>query len=552
MGSGCKRCGDRQGHAARRRDASRLLEVMPRQAAELVVDNDQTRLPAELPSFGTQKLRWLCNKKHIFWASISERRNGKECTTCNKGKQSSILEIRVFSEIKKIFPGALWRYRDTGIELDIFLPEISVGIEVDGYPWHLEKIAIDQTKSNFFSERGVTIYRLRDKRLPDIESALTFQNWGKVISVVKDFFYFLADKPQFSDFRAQLVGSAELPDFTNDLLFNQIYSTFPAPPSEQSIASLYSEVSEEFDLIANYPLRPEMFSPGSNARVWWKCKDGHRWITSVAKRTGEKTNCPDCFKSAKYKVWDVKTFVNESIKRHGADRYDYSRSVFVNSKTPIEIICPDHGSFFQAPGSHAVAGQGCPRCAGKDRATEDFISEARRVHGTRFDYSRSIYRGIREKVEIICARHGVFQQVADYHLQGQGCQKCGLRNAQSITIEGRSFVSISEACRAYGVSSASVFKRMTRTGSSAADSITAVAKAKSRVRHVSIDGKHFPSLNAAAKHFGLFSATIARRSRMTGETIEQALLHFLNKSDGGRRKGAMNSVDDTAQQSDPS
>ena len=31
------------------------------------------------------------------------------------------------------------------------------------------------------------------------------------------------------------------------------------------------------------------------------------------------------------------------------NKYDYSKMNYVNIDTPIEIICPEHGSFFQSP-----------------------------------------------------------------------------------------------------------------------------------------------------------------------------------------------------------
>ena len=34
------------------------------------------------------------------------------------------------------------------------------------------------------------------------------------------------------------------------------------------------------------------------------------------------------------------------------DRYDYSKVEYSNQITKVEIICPDHGSFFQRPCDH--------------------------------------------------------------------------------------------------------------------------------------------------------------------------------------------------------
>lgn len=44
------------------------------------------------------------------------------------------------------------------------------------------------------------------------------------------------------------------------------------------------------------------------------------------------------------------------------NKYDYSLIEYVDSKTKINIVCPEHGEFSQIPASH-LRGYGCPGCA---------------------------------------------------------------------------------------------------------------------------------------------------------------------------------------------
>lgn len=55
-----------------------------------------------------------------------------------------------------------------------------------------------------------------------------------------------------------------------------------------------------------------------------------------------------------------------------------------------------------------------------------FIERARAVHGDKYDYSNVHYVNIKKKVTITCKMHGSFNQVAETHLDGSGCPKCGL------------------------------------------------------------------------------------------------------------------------------
>lgn len=58
------------------------------------------------------------------------------------------------------------------------------------------------------------------------------------------------------------------------------------------------------------------------------------------------------------------------------------------------------------------------------KTTEQFVQEAKLVHGDKYDYSITNYKTASEKVEILCPEHGVFSQEASSHLKGCGCPKC--------------------------------------------------------------------------------------------------------------------------------
>ena len=58
-------------------------------------------------------------------------------------------------------------------------------------------------------------------------------------------------------------------------------------------------------------------------------------------------------------------FIKQARNVHG-DKYDYSKVEYVNSKTKICIICPIHGEFWQTPDNH-LHGKGCPKCANETR-----------------------------------------------------------------------------------------------------------------------------------------------------------------------------------------
>jgi Zn finger protein HypA/HybF involved in hydrogenase expression len=126
---------------------------------------------------------------------------------------------------------------------------------------------------------------------------------------------------------------------------------------------------------------------------------------------------------------NLNTFIERSEKKHGKV-YDYSQVKYKNTIEPVTILCQKHGKFEQAPYSH-WRGSGCPKCrylnetCGRIKSTEQFVKDANEIHGQVYDYTKTEYKIAKEKVTIICPKHGEFQQSPLNHLMNrQGCPKC--------------------------------------------------------------------------------------------------------------------------------
>lgn len=125
-------------------------------------------------------------------------------------------------------------------------------------------------------------------------------------------------------------------------------------------------------------------------------------------------------------------FLEDAKKAHG-NRYDYSQIKYINALTKITILCSAHGAFKQKPASH-IRNVGCPKCGDEStaikrtRTTDDFVQEAKEVHGDLYDYSNVHYKSSHEKVKIGCVVHGFFWQSPVNHVKGNqsGCPGCAL------------------------------------------------------------------------------------------------------------------------------
>ena len=96
----------------------------------------------------------------------------------------------------------------------------------------------------------------------------------------------------------------------------------------------------------------------ANIKVLFRCKTcGYEWETRPAVIINLGGGCPKCAGTAKA---TAKEFVEKAKSVHG-EKYGYSKVDYINSKTKVCIVCPEHGEFWQIPNSH-LRGCGCPVC----------------------------------------------------------------------------------------------------------------------------------------------------------------------------------------------
>lgn len=139
-------------------------------------------------------------------------------------------------------------------------------------------------------------------------------------------------------------------------------------------------------------------------------------------------------------------FIEEAKAIHG-DSYCYSATLYTGALNKLNIVCQKHGVFSQRPSDH-LSGNGCMGCF-KERnrvSREDFLLKAAKQHNNKFEYGEITYKGGRSFVDIYCPEHGKFNQNLISHLSGKGCSKC----AQKVRRDSVTFTldSFIEECSA--------------------------------------------------------------------------------------------------------
>lgn len=129
-----------------------------------------------------------------------------------------------------------------------------------------------------------------------------------------------------------------------------------------------------------------------------------------------------CFKCSSCGSTD--NFINRSNIIHNY-KYNYSKVNYINNTEKVTIICPVHGEFKQAPHNHLSGkGCYTCMIDSYRRSVGDFINLSNDVHNNKYDYSKVDYKNWKSPVIIICPEHGEFVQSPTGHLRGNGCPSC--------------------------------------------------------------------------------------------------------------------------------
>jgi hypothetical protein len=169
--------------------------------------------------------------------------------------------------------------------------------------------------------------------------------------------------------------------------------------------------------------------------------------------------CKKCGKEKTGKKLSLspQSFLQKAKEKHG-DKYNYSKTVYKNTKSDIIILCKEHGEFSQSASNH-LQGSGCPKCGiescikEKRKSLNFVIEEFKKVHAdkiNKYNFSESEYIKSNEKIRIFCKDHGEFWITPNNLLGGHKCKKCAFKDLKEETKGSRTKNFIKKSILLYG------------------------------------------------------------------------------------------------------
>ena len=131
------------------------------------------------------------------------------------------------------------------------------------------------------------------------------------------------------------------------------------------------------------------------------------------------------------------------FKKKLGNRYNYSKVVYTKMRKRVKIICKKHNlEFSQSPEQHLMEKLGCSKCKSelfftwikKLKLTKKEIRKRiTLLHGNKYTYPKLKFNSIKDKIKIVCKKHGPFMQMIDSHLNKNkpaGCPSCDLSGGE--------------------------------------------------------------------------------------------------------------------------
>lgn len=458
LGRGCPCCSNRVVVKGK----NDLATTHPKLVEEWYQPGNGELTPFDVTYGSGKKVAWICPKGHIYSATILHRTNGgTKCPICNSGRHTSFAEQAFFFYIKKIFPNAVNSYKeifDNGMELDIYIPDIKLGIEYDGVYWHHRKNITkkrENSKYEICHANGIKLLRIREQKTSDYEfpaadwSIFLPDDEKETDALNHTIQRVLADIDPNSNMWTRKNPYHFLSDVSVDVERDRFeILSYLAGPVKNSVAEVAPELIEEWDYEMNGTLTPDMVAGGSSLSIHWKCRTcSYRWIATVHHRVKGHTGCPKCAGQVfEEGVNDLATKNPELLKewdyeQNTAEGLD-PRKIQYNSNTKVHWTCSTCGhkwsSFVRA---RSVDGRGCIKCgyaAGKALKQKKILEEQGCISNPlllkEWDYEKNSAIGLDPKqlppgsnksAYWICSSCGYkWKAPIARRNKGAGCRKC--------------------------------------------------------------------------------------------------------------------------------
>ena len=367
-GSGCPYC---TGRCAIRGETD-LATTHPEIALEWHPTKNGDLSPYDISAGSSRKAWWKCSKGHE-WRAVIYSRLVSSCPVCTGEARTSFPEQVIYFYLQQITTTYNRYMLESRTEIDVFLPELKIGIEYDGVYFHnsAESDLREKRKETTLLQHGITLLRVKERNDLDVADHT-------------DNIIYCRPYPNFSELRNvltklierinQITGQTFYLDIDVNRDRGKIYAQYISSNKEDSLQVKNPDLATQWHPYKNETLTPLMVTPNSGKRVWWLCENGHEWQAIIQSRN-RGNGCPHCRGNAgaEKRINNViaskgslATLLPEIATEWHPDKNGdlQPTDVSVGSGKKVWWQCSSCGNEWQAVIASRSKGHGCPFCAG--------------------------------------------------------------------------------------------------------------------------------------------------------------------------------------------
>ena len=435
----CEKCSYRE-KSLKRFGNKPLAETHPHLADEWDYKNNGDLTPYNVIAHLNKRVNWVCHKGHNWSAKVNYRANlNIGCPHCKKEWNTSFPEQAIYFYLRKV-TNAQNRYIFKGKEIDIFLgdKEWNTAIEYDGAYYHstVKSQNRENKKNKLLADNGIRLIRIKEGDYDKVSNGVIYVKYQSDHTYLKWVIYEILKICGKEEYINQL-------DIDIERDRNQIYALYIQSEKENSIVARIPEVAKQWDYEKNGDIKPEYIPCTSQKKFYWKCEKGHSWKAQVNTRLMGH-GCPYCAGII------LSPGENDLLSQNPelVKEWDYDRNgdltpdrITVNNGKRVWWVCSTCGHHWKVGVGHRNKGEGCPKCADKQRT----LSKHKRIVAVKGSFADNYPQLLKEwdyvrnggldpkmlpphcgkKVCWICRTCGhSWQATMDARAKGRGCNQC--------------------------------------------------------------------------------------------------------------------------------
>ncbi len=180
----------------------------------------------------------------------------------------------------------------------------------------------------------------------------------------------------------------------------------------------------------DYSLLPDEFK--TNEKLPVSCKKHGVWYVTTGNHISNKRGCPSCSveKSSERNRSNPSEIIDRVKEVLSRTDKTLVHLDYINMRSLATVHCKLHGEYKQKV-VNILNGISCYLCGveaareSRSKNVEYYIPEFLKIHGDKYDYSKSSGVNSKTRFTIVCPIHGEFISTVSNHLKGKGCAKCG-------------------------------------------------------------------------------------------------------------------------------